>query len=329
LPKRSWASALALVLAAVAGGCGGGGEQTGDATLTVYVSLSQDEDDGRDATDGAELALAEAGGEAAGVAVEVKVLDDAPGWSPVEAAANARVATQDSTAIAYLGDFESGATRASLPVTNGARLLQVSPASAAMDLVEDRPGSNEVPAAQPSGARTFGRVIPSDDAQAVAGAGWANELVGNAVATTSDGSSFGDRMVAAFRQELGPLVNGASEVEQVYYAGARGGEPDPAAAIELMVTDAQLVPLDDSLRDGTLATAAALAPAQLPPAGQDFAQRFEGEYGRVPGPYSAYGYEASPPTARRWSTRSWRRPTASPCSGRTPSTSSARPRSNG
>ncbi len=80
-----------------------------------------------------------------GVPVEATFFDDMPGggdglgWSPAEAAANARVATQDSTAIAYLGEFESGATRASLPITNSARLLQVSPASAAEDLVARSP----------------------------------------------------------------------------------------------------------------------------------------------------------------------------------------------
>ena len=83
--------------------------------------------DGRDAADGARMALADANDEAGGVAVEAKYLDDTAGGRRArevdagQAAANARAATQDSTAIAYLGDFESGATRASLPVTNGAR----------------------------------------------------------------------------------------------------------------------------------------------------------------------------------------------------------------
>ena len=52
-------------------------------------------------------------------------------WTPRRRRPTPGAATQDSTAIAYLGDFESGATRASLPVTNSARMLQVSPASAA------------------------------------------------------------------------------------------------------------------------------------------------------------------------------------------------------
>jgi branched-chain amino acid transport system substrate-binding protein len=291
LRKRSWASALALALAAVAGGCGGGGEDTGDATLSVYVSLSESEADGRDATDGAILALADAGGEAAGIAVEAEVLEDAPGWGPVEAAANARVATQDSSAIAYLGDFESGATRASLPVTNGARLLQVSPASAAMDLVEARPGADEVPVAQPSGARTFGRVIPGDEAQAAAGAEWI-VAIDRPARTESDGSAYGDTMVAGFEAGFNEFPFPEAGTRGILYFGGLPSAKLPEGGRPLMVTDAQLVPLDDALPAGTLATAAALAPAQLPAEGQEFVERFEAEYGRAPGPYAAYGYEA-------------------------------------
>ena len=113
------AAAIALLLAAaLLGGCSAGGDDGGDPTLTVYVSLPMRgalAADGRDAADGARLALADAGGEAGGTVVEGIYLDDTAGsgararWSPVSAAANARRATQDATAIAYLGDFESGA----------------------------------------------------------------------------------------------------------------------------------------------------------------------------------------------------------------------------
>ncbi len=185
--RKPFSASAALALAAcaiAAAGCGGSDEPDADATATVYVSLplrGPSGPDGRDAADGARMALADAHDEAGGVGVEAKYLDDTQGagsrarWTPVQAAANARAATQDSTSIAYLGDFESGATRASLPVTNSARLLQVSPASSAQDLVESFPGSDEVPQSQPSGDRTFGRVIPGDTAQGAAGADWVGQ----------------------------------------------------------------------------------------------------------------------------------------------------------
>ena len=294
--KRSWASAL--LAAALLAACGGGEGDGGEPTLSVYVSLPLRGDDGRDAADGARMALAEAGGEAAGIPVAASFLDDAPGggrgWTPVQVAANAREAIQDSTAIAYLGDFESGATRTSLPITNAAGMLQVSPASGAGDLVAPAPGSEELPDAQPGGTRTFGRVIPSDRAQAAAGAGWAARLRFPSVATRSDGSGFGDAMVAGFEDALsGPdLVRDPAAL--VYYAGEPASRPPSPSGDRqaLMVTDAELVPEVAAEPDGTLATAAALYPGQLPAAGRRFAREFAAEYGRPAGPYAAYGYEA-------------------------------------
>jgi branched-chain amino acid transport system substrate-binding protein len=218
------------------------------------------------------------------------VLDDteAGAWSPARAAANARRATQDSTSIAYLGDFESGATRASLPVTNNAQLLQVSPASSAGDLVAPFAGSDEVPEVQASGERTFGRVIPSDAAQAAAAAAWVDRLEVGEVATASDGSEFGDSLVASFRDSLGRAAIDR-RAETVYYGGLPGGEP--AAASRLIVSDAELAPgVAEPL--GTLATSAALDPSQLPATGREFSAAFEDEYDRPPGRYAAYGYEA-------------------------------------
>jgi len=302
LPKRSWASAAALLAASLLAGCAPGGDEDGEATLTVYVSMplrGASGADGRDAADGARMALADADAEAGGLTVEARVLDDTEGparsarWTPAKAAANARLATQDSTAIAYLGEFESGATRSSLPVTNGARLLQVSPASAADDLVAPVPGSDEVPDVQPTGARTFGRVIPGDRAQAAAGAGWVGELGIERVATESDGGAFGDAMVDGFEDALQGAVLTDRGFELLYYGGAPDRRPASLsqAVPRLMVTDAELAP-GVSEPERTLATSAALDPSQLPSAGQDFAERFEREYGRAPGRYAAYGYEA-------------------------------------
>ena len=130
MPRRLLAILLLCLALGAAAGCGDESRELGeDATLRVYVSLplqGPSGGDGRDAADGVRLALAEAGGEAGGVAIEAVYRDaaDREGWNPVRLAANARAATQDSTAIAYLCDFESWATRASLPITYEVWLLQ-------------------------------------------------------------------------------------------------------------------------------------------------------------------------------------------------------------
>ena len=75
----------------------------------------------------------------------------------VRAAAAARQATQDSTAIAYIGELDSAATLTSLPITNDARLLQVSTGAGDVELVAPFEGSDEVPPeTQTTGVRTFG-----------------------------------------------------------------------------------------------------------------------------------------------------------------------------
>jgi branched-chain amino acid transport system substrate-binding protein len=304
LRKRFWASLALASLAAALAGCGGSADTGTDATLTVYVSLplrGPSGPDGRDAADGARMALADANDEAGGTAVVAKYLDDTTGsgqrasWTPAQAAANARAASQDTTAIAYLGDFESGATRASLPVTNGAKILQVSPASSAENLVEDFPGDDELPETQPGGERTFGRVIPGDSAQGVAGADWVEQLGVHRVATVSDRTDFGRTLVSAFRDALTTVTITPGGAQLVYYAGVPDSQPASLSrtAPGLMVSDAELGPGGVAPEPRvTLATSAALDPTQLPPAGRDFARRFRAEYGHAPGRFAAYGYEA-------------------------------------
>lgn len=307
MPSRSWADraaavALVAVLAAVAGtGCGPS-EPSGDARLSVYVSLplrGPSGPDGLDAADGARLALGQAGGRAGGIAVEVDVRDDTAarrggvGWTPAAAAANARRALEDSTAIAYIGELESGATRASLPVTNAAGLLQVSPGSGASDLVAPFPGSNEVPETQPSGERSFGRVIPSDVRQAEAAAAWVDRLGVQTIGTLSDGSRYGDEVLTAFRDAVERATVTRRGIDWLFYAGQPGSEPASLVTTigHLLVTDAQLGAAARTQPPGTLATSAALDPSQLR-GGEQLRRDFEAEFGRPPGRYAAYGYEA-------------------------------------
>ena len=288
------ATACALVLA----GCAETEDTASDEPATVYASLplrGPSGADGRDAADGARLALARAGGVAGEHEIRAEYLDDTEGspaaarWSPVKAAENARTATQDSSAIAYIGDFESGATRSSLAITNEARMLHVSPASAAADLVREPGTFDDVPEElQPSGDRTFGRVIPSDQVQAEAGARWVSELGARSVAVRQDRSAFGETLGEAFTsaaESLGLTVDGSGQAELTYLAGAADPEGGQELGSDLFLSEA-------AREQPEFATSAALDPSQLPPAGQEFAERFRAEYGRRPGRYAAYGYEA-------------------------------------
>jgi branched-chain amino acid transport system substrate-binding protein len=306
---------VSALIVVIAGGCasGGGGIQPGER-VDIYVSMplhGPESANGRDIVDGARLALAGARRKVGELAVRATYLDDTAGngphsdWSPAVAAANARRATQDSAAIAYIGEFDSGATRFSLPITNEADLLQLSPAASAVDLVQPYLGAgDQVPEdVQPTGDRTFGRVIPSDEDQARAGAVWAKRLHSRTVAVIR-GSSQYDKVVAEAFTEQAHAINlrvkraGPAELG---YAAVEPSEGGPlgavSAASRVIGTDALLTsPVPSRLVGGRshriLLTSAAEDPSQLPPAGQRFLRAFRERYRRDPGRYGAYGYEA-------------------------------------
>jgi branched-chain amino acid transport system substrate-binding protein len=332
LLNRLGAVATSLAAAAVAAGCAspGSGIQPGEH-VTVYVSAplrGPESADGRDVTGGAKLALADANGKVGELAVRAVYLDDTSGrggrarWSAAAAASNARRATQDSTAIAYIGDFDSGATRSSLPITNEARMLQVSPASAAIDLVQPYLGAgDQVPDVQRTGDRTFGRVIPSDEVQGEAGAIWAKRLGVKDAVVVRDGSAFSMVIGAAFRSRaraLGLMTGSSSHLAAAgrrcgvsaslghvttYYAGARpptAGQVSsalaPAPNSSVFASDALLgsraLGFISARARAAYVTSGAEDPRQLPSAGQRFLREFRDRYGRLAGPYAAYGYEA-------------------------------------
>jgi branched-chain amino acid transport system substrate-binding protein len=258
--------------------------------------------DGRDVVDAARMALAAVGGKAGKLAVRARYLDDTGGsarnaaWSPAAVGANARMATEDTSAVAYIGDFESGASRTSEPITNAAHLLQVSPASTAVDLTRPFLGSDQLPAVEDQGGeRTFGRVIGDDPAQAAAAAHWARSLGFDRVRVVTDGSAFGRTMATAFREAPGGPETTESAAPALYYAGLAVDEPASVGSFagRVMGSDALLPPFNEGRYVvATELTSAAQDPAQLPSSGRVFAARFRARYGRSPGRYAAYGYEA-------------------------------------
>jgi len=302
LRLMSGAVAAAAAAGALAAGCGGGG---GEPELSIYLSsplrgpLAAD---GHDVADGARLALADAGREAGGVDVRLRVLDDAGsgGSEAALAGANARRATEDSTAIAYLGELDSGTTRTSLPITNEAGLLQISPGASAVDLTREAPGSDQVPTeVQPSGTRTFGRVIPADTAQGAAAAGALERIGIRSVVALGGKGPYPASLLDGFESISGsPSVapqGFQGGVDGIYVVAAR-----PLASVlglnrgesRTIGADAQISgsPPETKLPATSTLVSGPLAPSQLP-AG-DFADRFRSAYGRAPGRFAAYGYEA-------------------------------------
>lgn len=310
MSRRLTGALVALALAATAVGCGASQDE-GDAVLTVYVSAplsGPGQADGQDVADGARMALADAGGEAGGPEVRAEYLDIAgrneSRFDPVTAAANARTAAEDSTTIAYVGELDSGASRTSTPILNEAGILQVAPGSGAGDLVRDDPAGDDVPAAvQPTGTRTFARLVPGDGEVGGAVAGWiAGEFGLREALLVSAGGRYGKEVADGLRNEAAAAGVDITDSFSGRVAVVRAqpeltplgafAEPSPLAfPFDLIFPDAVLGSGDTPSR-AVFVASAHLDPTHLPPAGRDFAAAFADEYGRDPNRFAAYGYEA-------------------------------------
>jgi hypothetical protein len=119
-------------LVLVGGGCGSDSGATSGATLTVYVSVplhGPQAASGEATCAGAGRALKRVRPSREGVRVTAVCLDDTgggPRWTLAAVGANARRATEDSSAIGYVGELGSAPTLFSQPITNAAGVPQIS-----------------------------------------------------------------------------------------------------------------------------------------------------------------------------------------------------------
>jgi branched-chain amino acid transport system substrate-binding protein len=208
----TYLSALTLSLCALAlAACGGKHEPArahGD-TLTIYASVPRQGPTARMAdavADGARLALADARGHAGGKRIRLVELDssrpEGETWDPSVVQENAKRAADDPTAIAYIGELDEGASAISIPVTNDAGILQVSPGDGFTGLTRVEPGTSVATAPEryyPSGRRNFLRLVPNDYLQAGTLAGWARARGARRIATVQDERLFGRELAAQTR----------------------------------------------------------------------------------------------------------------------------------
>jgi branched-chain amino acid transport system substrate-binding protein len=183
-----WLAVFACLLGAFALGmtaCGdddddggdGGGAEGGGGTANVYSSLPLQGASRPQTTamvDGIKLALEQAGGKAGDITVKYTSLDDSTAqagtWTPEATGANARKVAGDDSAIAYIGEFNSGASAVSIPILNEVPIPQISPANTAVGLTSDEPGADkgEPDKYYPTGERHYLRIVPKDTIQGAA-----------------------------------------------------------------------------------------------------------------------------------------------------------------
>jgi branched-chain amino acid transport system substrate-binding protein len=183
-----WLLVLSCLLAAFAVGMtacgddddddgGGGGEGGGGETVNVYSSLPLQGASRPQTTamvEGIRLALQQNNGKAGDLTVKYTSLDDSTAqagtWTPEATSANARRVAQDDAAVAYIGEFNSGASAISIPLLNEVPIAQISPANTAVGLTSDEPGADEGEPEKyyPTGERHYLRIVPKDTVQGAA-----------------------------------------------------------------------------------------------------------------------------------------------------------------
>jgi len=317
------------------GGGGGGSTASGGGNLTIYSSLPLQGDSrpqSQDVVRGEKMALDEAGGKAGNFKINYVSLDDATAaagkWDAGQTSANARKVVGDDKAIAYLAEFNSGATAISLPITNEAGILQVSPSNTYVGLTRSEGADKGEPQKYyPSGNRTYGRVVPADHIQAAAQVQYQKdqgckatyilndkEVYGKGIAdqVASLGAKQGlqikgndgiDTKAANFRALAGKIK--ASGADCFFFGGITQNKgvqvfKDVAAAnptIKLFGPDgvaesAFSTKLGSDVEKRTWITNPTLDPKLYPASAQQFFQKFKAKYGVDPQPYAIYGYEA-------------------------------------
>jgi branched-chain amino acid transport system substrate-binding protein len=343
-------TALTLAAGLQLGGCKSGddgdrgsgkaaGEGGGSAVDTVKIVSSLPRTGNANAVsnamvNGIRLALAEAGDKAGAFRIVYEDWDDASArkgdWDPEVEAANADKAARDPNIMIYIGPYNSGAAKISMPVLNRAGLAMISPANTYPGLTKPGLGeANEPDTYRPSGKINYFRVVPTDDLQGAVGARWAQKLGARSVYILDNRELYGRGIANMFEQtadDLGIKVVGREGIDPkapeykslmtkikgldpdfVFYGGntqTNGGQiaKDLVAVglrSRLMVPDGCFdTPFIDAagapnVNDRTYITFGGLPADQLTGLGAAFLASYRARYGLDPEAYAVYAYVAA------------------------------------
>ena len=215
---------LAIVISLLSGISGvGDAQQASKGIIKMYTSWPMQGamiPEGTAMKRAVDLAVEHSGGVVAGYQIQVVNLDDASPvtgtWDGTIEAENAQKAVADKDAMAYIGTYNSGAAKVSIPITNKGGLVMITPANTWPGLTKPGFDKGEPDIYRPTGTVNYFRTHPADDLQGGAGAAWSKCLGFKRVYVLDDRQLYGKGIADVFEQEarrLGLQVVGHEGVE--------------------------------------------------------------------------------------------------------------------
>lgn len=330
----SWVRAFAAASLVALVACSGPSEAS-KGELEIWSSLPR-QGSSKDVTDtivnAINMAVDQRGDQVGGYRIVYKDLDDstaaAGAWDAATEVRNANDAVASDKLVAYIGTFNVGAARLSIPILCLKGIVMVSPANTGIGLT--KPFQDGEPEKHyPDGCKkNYARVIPNDSVQGDAGARWASRLGLTTVHILDDTEAYGrtiadvfeerasgyglqvlgrdkiDGQATDYRDLAGRLT--AAKPELIYYGGIslnnastlwqdlRGTLPDVALMGPDGILDQEFVLGAGAAAEGTYITTVPIPPDRLTGKGADFIAKYESTYpDSPPDPYTVYGFEAA------------------------------------
>ena len=281
---------------------------------------------------GIRMALEDEGWKAGEFQIKYEDLDDATAaagqWTAEKEAANADQAIKDADVMVYIGTYNSGAAKVSMPKLNQSDILMVSPANTWPGLTKPGKGDPGEPEKyRPSGKINYVRVVPADDMQGPVGADWAKKLGLTKVFILDDREVYGKGIADLFHaraeelklailghegidaqaQEFKPLMTKIKSQgpQLIYFGGTTQTKAGQLVKDMLAVgLDAKFMCPDGCFEDAFIESAGAanlegralitfggLPAEKLTGKGKTFVEKYQKQFGKLPEAYAAYGYE--------------------------------------